>query len=128
MTFDSTHIDKCSREVTRWSRAIRSIHVLENGLNLSKLPEPDLIVPFRRPFDLGLIWEVQNRNHSEKIRKRIATVFGLGIRWAYSEHPGYWTIKTRVKLQDKQSIMLALLVNNGQGDCPKLTCGLGSRD
>lgn len=128
MTFDSVHIDKCSREVTQWSRAIRLIHILENGLNLSKLPEPDLICPYRRPYDLGLIWEAQNRDHSANLRKRIAAVFGLGIRWAHSEYPGYWTIRTRVKLQDKRSIMLALLVGNGHGDYSKLTCGLGSRD
>ncbi len=107
----SKHIENCSREISRWSKAVRLIHALERNLPENSFPEPDLIEPSRKPFDLRIVWGVDNPQHSINLRKRIASALKIETKW-YKEVDGYYGLRARVRLGD-QTIYLRLLVATG---------------
>ena len=107
------HIEHCSREISRWSKAVRLIHSLERNLPADSFPEPDLIEPSRKPFDLRILWRVDNPEHSVKLRKRIASVLKVETKW-HTEEGGYYGLRTRIRLGEKTTIYLWLLVGDGQ--------------
>lgn len=111
---DPKHIENCSREISRWARAVRLIHSLEHNLSPGSFPEPDLIEPSRKPFDLRIVWEANNLSHSANLRKRIASVLNLEMKWHPDEH-GYFGLRGRVRLGGKTTIYLQLLVAHGRG-------------
>lgn len=109
-----SHIENCSREIGRWAKAVRLINVLEHNLP-EGFPEPDLIEPDRKPFDLKITWEADNPNHSVKLCKRIAEAFnqaGNEATWQ-SEGDGYLGMRGRFRLGKKTTMYLRLLVADG---------------
>ncbi len=116
----SRHIENCSREISRWSKAVRLIHALERNLPPGILPEPDLIEPSRKPFDLRVVWEAENPGHSANLRKKIMTALKLDGKWQRSlAASNAFSLRTRVRLGEKTTIYLQLVVADG---------GEGSRD
>ncbi len=106
------HIENCSREISRWSKAVRLIHSLERNLPDGSLPEPDLIEPSRKPFDLRIVWGADNPEHSAKLRKRIASALQVEMKW-HKDADGYHGLRTRIRLGEKTTIYLRLLVESG---------------
>jgi hypothetical protein len=106
------HIENCSREISRWSKAVRLIHSLERNLPAGSFPEPDLIEPSRKPFDLRIVWGADNPGHSAKLRKRIASALKVEMKW-YKDVDGYYGLRTRIRLGEKTTIYLRLLVESG---------------
>ena len=106
------HIENCSREISRWSKAVRLIHSLERNLPADSFPEPDLIEPSRKPFDLQIIWKADNPRHSVNLRKRIASALKVEMKWQ-GEEDGYVGLRTRIRLGEKTTMYLRLLVANG---------------
>lgn len=119
------HIENCSREISRWSKAVRLIHALERNLPPGILPEPDLIEPSRKPFDLRVVWEADNPGHGANLRKRIVAALKLdGLKqdgmWRHSlDVRGESSLRTRIRIGEKTTIYLQLVVADG---------GKGSRD
>ena len=115
------HIENCSREISRWSKAVRLIHALERNLPAGILPEPDLIEPSRKPFDLRVFWEADNPGHSANLRKKIMAALKRDGQWQRSlaGPKNAFSLRTRVRLGEKTTIYLQLVVADG---------GKGSRD
>lgn len=112
MQLSSTHIDNCTREINRWSKAVRLIHSLERNLPPDGFPEPDLIEPFRKPFDLRLVWQTDSPEYSAKLRKRISSGLKLGLKWCL-EVDGYYSLCTRLRLGERTTMYLQLIVADG---------------
>lgn len=108
MNLSPDHIEKCSKEISRWSKAIRLIQTLAYHLP-DGFPEPDLIEPDHKPFDLRVIWHADNEGHSANLCKRIASALGLEIEWR-PQFDGYWSIRDRVQFNGKHPLNLRLLV------------------
>ena len=113
MAFSPTHIDNCTRQITRWSKAIRLIHALERNLTPEGLPEPDFIEPSRKPYDLRLIWEANNPEYSANLRKRISGELKDETKW-YLEVDGYYSLRTRFRLGKRTTMYLQLIVADGR--------------
>jgi hypothetical protein len=113
MRLNPRHIENCTREINRWAKATRLIHALELNLPQNKVfPEPDLIEPGRKPFDLRVTWEADNPGHSANLRKRIAAMLGLEMKWQ-PEGGGYLGLRGRLRLGEKTTLNLRLLVADG---------------
>lgn len=109
------HIENCSREISRWAKAVRLISVLEHNLP-KDFPEPDLIEPDRKPFDLKITWEADNPNHSAKLCKCIAKAFdeaGNKETW-HREVTGHFGMRGCFRLGKKTTMYLRLLVADGR--------------
>lgn len=106
------HIENCTREISRWAKAIRLIHALEINLPDKIFPEPDLIEPGRKPFDLQITWEADNQGHSANLRKRITSALGLQMKWR-PEEICYLGLRGRIRLGEKTTLYLRLLVADG---------------
>lgn len=105
------HIENCTREISRWSKAIRLINSLEFNLP-EGFPEPDLIEPDRKPFDLQIIWQADNPGHSAKLRKRIVSALKSEEKW-HPDEKGYIGLRGRFRLGKKTTMYLRLLVADG---------------
>lgn len=110
MRLSPTHIESCTREINRWSKAIRLIHALELNLPSDGIPEPDSIAPGRKPFDLQITWNAENIGHSYKLRKRICAALGLEMKWR-PEDEGIFGLRGRIRVGNKTTLNLRLLIN-----------------
>lgn len=81
MHLNPEHISNCTKEISRWSKAIRLIHALEHNLPPEGFPEPDSIEPARKPYDLEIKWNAHNPKHCANLRKRIMTVLNMESQW-----------------------------------------------
>jgi hypothetical protein len=93
---------------------------MERNIPADTFPEPDLIEPSRKPFDLRVVWEADNPRHSANLRKRITTALKLDGMWQHSlDVRGESSLRTRIRIGKKTTIYLQLVVASG---------GKGSRD
>lgn len=108
----SNHIDHCTRRIAKWAKAIRLIHALE--INLSEpLPEPDIIEPGRKPFDLQIVWIADNRKHARKLCERIRESLEFEARWWFYKKKNGTPVRElrgRVRLGERTTMNLRLLV------------------
>lgn len=77
MQLDARFVEECSKQISRWSKAIRSIHTLEHNLPFNGFPTPDEIEPGRKPYALTLKWYAENTKHFDKLCKQITIALGL---------------------------------------------------
>jgi len=110
-----THIANCAKEISRWAKAVRLINVLEYNLP-KNFPEPDLIEPDRKPFDLKITWEADNPSHCIKLCKRIAKAFSEegNIEPWHREATGHYGMRGCFQLGNKTTMYLRLLVADGR--------------
>jgi len=105
---NAQHINNCSREISRWSKAVRLIHSLERNLS-EGFPEPDSIEPGRKPFDLRITWKADNHGHSAKLRKRITAALKVEPKWNFAG-PADYRLCTRIRLGTKTTMYLHLRI------------------
>ena len=104
------HIDHCTRRIAKWAKAIRLIHALEVNLP-EKFPEPDIIQPGKKPFDLRIVWNTDNRKRADKLLKQIKDALGFETEWHhyYTDHwkvNGAFELRGRVHLSGKTTMNL----------------------
>jgi len=112
MQFDARFIGECSKQISRWSKTIRSIHTLEHNLPPDGFPAPDEIEPGRKPYALTLKWHAANTRHFNKLCKQITTALNLcgdAAQWR-RDHEDWFVIRTKISVGGKDTINLFLMV------------------
>jgi hypothetical protein len=114
MRLDPQFVAECSKQISKWSKAIRSIYTLEHNLPSNGFPTPDEIEPGRKPYDLALKWYAENLMHSIKLCKQIPIALSLhgdAAKWRQEEH--WLVIRAKISTGGKDSINLFLMVRDG---------------
>jgi len=109
------HIDNCAKEVSRWTKAIRLINLFEDKLP-EGFPEPDLIEPDKKPYELKITWRADNSNHSDKLCERVAKAFapvGNTVAWR-RDATGHFEARGYFQLNKKAVGYLRLIVTDGR--------------
>lgn len=101
-------VDKLTLEISRLSKAIRTIQLLNKYLP-REFPPPADIEASRKPFDLLLTWEAASLSHGVSLQSRISKVLGFPPG-SWRREGEYVTHRGRVKLRGKVSLNLSLRI------------------
>jgi hypothetical protein len=67
-------------QTTRLMKAVRCVQTLEDHLP-EGFPSPSGIELTKRPYDLEITWEAQNRKHAESLCSRITNMLECDGQW-----------------------------------------------
>jgi hypothetical protein len=103
------HIDHCTRRIAKWAKAIRLIHALEVNLP-ETFPEPDSIVPGKKPFNLRVVWDTDGRSRADNLCKQIKEALDFEASWHHHWRDETFELRGRIRLGEKTTMNLQLIV------------------